>query len=175
MIISKSKSVYIKKLTIKDDLSNYLEMVNDIENIESIKGLRKKVIDKKELINYFENYKGELFSIFNNSNEHIGNIGLTDFDNEVKSCSLGIMMHSNYKGQGYGFEGMKLVLNFAFNNLSLNRIYLEVVVWNKPAIGLYSKLGFKMEGKHRKAFFSKNKIFDKLSFGLLKDDFLYLK
>ena len=174
MILSKSKNIYLKKITREDNLSNYLEMVNDVDNINRIAGLKGAVIKKEDLIYYFENYNGELFSIFNNLNEHIGNIGLTNFDKEVKSCSLGIMMHSRFKGKGYGFEGMTLVLNFAFNNLDLNRIYLEVVEWNKAAIGLYKKVGFKEEGRHRKAYFSNDQIFDKLSFGLLKNGFKYL-
>ena len=45
-----SKDLYIKELNKFDNLDNYLEMVNDSENVKSIEGLSSKILNKEDLI-----------------------------------------------------------------------------------------------------------------------------
>jgi len=170
-----SNTVYLKKISIHDDLENYLDMVNDSENIQVIEGLGRNSIIKEDLIEFINHYNGKLFGIYNKQDEHVGNIGLTGFNNILRSCSYAILMCSRYKRKGYAFEGSVLSLNHAFNNLNLHRVFLGVVSWNESAIKLYEKLGFQREGIHRDAFWANGEYHNLYQYSLLKNEFKYFK
>ena len=64
------------------------------------------------------------------------------------SGSLGIGVLAPYRGQGIGEALMRKAIEKA-KTLGLTRIELTVREKNKPAISLYEKLGFVVEGLHR--------------------------
>ncbi len=55
------------------------------------------------------------------------------------------------RGHGYGYEAVTLLLDFAFKDLNLVRVYLQAFSSNVKAIQLYEKAGFKQEGLLRQA------------------------
>ena len=57
------------------------------------------------------------------------------------------------RGKGLGSFAVKEMLNHAFNNLNLQRVELSVLEYNKVAIHLYEKSGFKIEGTREKSMF----------------------
>ena len=73
--------------------------------------------------------------------------------------------------KGIASESSKIVLDFAFNSIGLNRVELEVLISNKNAIHLYEKLGFKNEGIKRAKFFADNKFHDVKIMSILKSEF----
>jgi len=78
------------------------------------------------------------------SNQPIGDVcirsGFEEYDNDCPETA--IMIGSNF-GQGNGYEAMRLLLNYAFNELNYPQINLSVYEDNIPAVRLYEKLGFK--------------------------------
>ena len=52
----------------------------------------------------------------------------------------------------------------------VKRIELEVFARNAPAIYLYEKFGFEIEGKRRKSIYKRGEYLDTLIMGLLLDD-----
>lgn len=50
-------------------------------------------------------------------------------------------------GKGLGTDAVRTLLNYAFDDLNLKRIYLRVAKKNPRAIRCYQKVGFKKEGK----------------------------
>ena len=48
------------------------------------------------------------------------------------------------RGKGYGKTGMEAKMEYCFNDLAMERIYLDHYTGN-PAAGLYLSLGFKYE------------------------------
>jgi len=75
------------------------------------------------------------------------------------------------RGKGYSKEATLKTINFAFNQLGLNRTYLFVQSNNDAAIKLYEKTGFKIEGELRKSVFKNGKFMNEILMGLLKEDF----
>ncbi|MCB8990419.1 MAG: GNAT family N-acetyltransferase [Ardenticatenaceae bacterium] len=59
---------------------------------------------------------------------------------------LGMMVHPDYWGMGIGSGLMAAILEIADNWLNLRRVELEVNVDNPPAVKLYEKFGFEIEG-----------------------------
>lgn len=73
----------------------------------------------------------------------------------------------NYWDSGYGTEAMTLVLNFAFSELNLHRVFLTVFSYNERAIRVYEKLGFQLEGRYREHLRRDGQRFDMLLYGIL--------
>ena len=62
-------------------------------------------------------------------------------------------VHDDYQGRGVGSALLVAALDLADNWLNLERIELEVYTDNAPAIGLYKKFGFVVEGTARRFAF----------------------
>ncbi len=67
----------------------------------------------------------------------------------IHTAGLGMMVHPDYWGLGLGSKLMAAILDIADNWLNLKRVDLEVNVDNPPAVGLYKKFGFEVEGTKR--------------------------
>lgn len=72
------------------------------------------------------------------------------------------------RGQGYGAEALRLLLDFAFGELNLRRVQLTVFSYNTTAIALYEKLGFLREGVFREFVYRDGQVYDMLLYGLLR-------
>lgn len=75
-----------------------------------------------------------------------------------------------YWGRGYGADTMRLIMNYAFNELGLHRIGLNVISTNTRAIALYEKMGFKHEGAQREWGQRDGQWFDLVYYGVLRDE-----
>ena len=76
-----------------------------------------------------------------------------------------------YRGDGYGTEAVELLLDFAFKDLNLQRVYLHVFKNNESALRLYEKLGFVREGVLRKAAHIDGKYVDVIVMGILREEY----
>lgn len=74
------------------------------------------------------------------------------------------------RSRGYGYDAMRLALNFIFGELNLHRVQLTVFAYNKPAIALYEKLGFTHEGTYRQFLQRDGTRYDMHLYGLLADE-----
>ena len=66
---------------------------------------------------------------------------------------LGMAVHDKWAGKGVGTALMKAAIELADKWLNLTRLELTVYTDNEPALRLYKKLGFEIEGTHRKYAF----------------------
>ena len=66
---------------------------------------------------------------------------------------IGICVHDDFQGRGVGSCLMAALVDTADNWLGLRRLELSVFVDNAPAIRLYRKFGFEVEGTRRAAAF----------------------
>ena len=74
------------------------------------------------------------------------------------------------RGQGYGHEAMSLMLDFAFRELNLHRVFLTVFSYNTAAIAMYEKLGFMREGAYREHLQRDGQRFDMVVYGILRSE-----
>ena len=101
----------------------------------------------------------------------IGNVGLFGFNDNARSAEAGIMIGEKaYWDQGYGTEGMKLLLKHGFETLNLNRISLQVFANNPRAIRCYEKVGFVHEGRFRQAMFTDGVYYDVLWMSVIREE-----
>lgn len=82
------------------------------------------------------------FVMYNEKNELIGNCSF-DYDEEDNKFMFGVQMRPNLTGKGMGTEVVDTILNFGKEKYKFNEINLLVAKFNKRAITIYEKLGFK--------------------------------
>ena len=82
------------------------------------------------------------FAIVNDDDEYMGTVSLKHIDNEKKEAEYAIAVRSKFHHMGVGSFATKSILDFAFNELNLESVYLNVLSENTGAKKLYEKMGF---------------------------------
>lgn len=128
-----------------DLVPDYLEMVNDIDNVARFIGERSEPLTEQQEIDYIKDKMDNNATMFSmlekGTNKFIGNI---EFFNRVfEEAEWGIVITTSMQNKGYGTEALKRSVEYGFNELGLTRIYLGVYVNNPRAIHVYENCGFK--------------------------------
>ncbi len=82
-------------------------------------------------------------------------------------ASIGMAVRDDWQGRGIGTALMEATPDLADNWLNLTRVELHVYVDNAPAIALYEKFGFEIEGTHRRFAFRNGEYVDGYSMARL--------
>jgi RimJ/RimL family protein N-acetyltransferase len=104
-------------------------------------------------------------------NRLIGFVDLGGIQWSHRNCSLGIGIgEREFWGMGYGSDTLRVVLRYAFTELNLERVSLDVFEYNQRAIHCYEKLGFVHEGCMRGALNRDGRRWDMLYMGILREE-----
>jgi len=79
-------------------------------------------------------------------NKMIGRCQLSEVVPHVGRADIGYALHKHYWGKGYMTEAIHCVLNYAFEDMQLNRVAAEVLAANAASIHLLEKMGMQREG-----------------------------
>lgn len=105
------------------------------------------------------------------SSKPIGSCGLHRINPKDQTAVLGIAIgEKKYWGKGYGTEAIRLILDYGFKTLNLHRVSSSAFDFNERSIRMHRKIGFKEEGRLRKARFINGQFWDEILFGLLRED-----
>jgi len=106
----------------------------------------------------------------NRTKKMVGYCCLTGINWINKTAEFSIYLgDSTSYGHGYGIDALNLLLNHAFNDVNLNKIWGEVFV-NNPAINLFKKIGFLEEGLLKQHHYKNGEFRDSHIIGLLACD-----
>ncbi len=106
----------------------------------------------------------------------IGFVALHGMEWNNQACLLAVGIgNPEYRGKGYGTDALNLMLRYAFYELNLNRVGLDVISYNLQAIKAYEKVGFKVEGQMRDAVLRDGKKYDRVIMGILRDEWLEMQ
>jgi len=81
----------------------------------------------------------------------------------------------DYWGKGFGTDAMKLCLQYAFMELSVQRVSLGLHEYNPRALKAYEKAGFRLEGRTRQDIVREGKRYDSFWMGILRDEWLQMQ
>lgn len=110
------------------------------------------------------------FAIVDKNDEYLGTISLKNIS-EDNNAEYAIVLRSKAHGQGIAKEASKELLKIGFEQMKLEKIYLNVLATNPRAIRFYEKMGFKKEGIARKHKKHNQQYVDLLWFGMLKEEY----
>ena len=90
----------------------------------------------------------------------------------MDKAELYLFVNPDLLQAGVGTKAAKLLCQYGFEQLKLNKIYLETNEDNIVARKVYEKCGFKLEGIHREEYKNKEGLYlGRIYMGLLKNEF----
>ena len=105
----------------------------------------------------------------------IGRTDLFDADRVSGSVGLGIAIGDpDLWGQGLGSDAVNALVDFAFGQLRMERVWLDTDLDNTRAQAAYAKAGFTVEGRLRHAWFQNGVWTDDIRMSLLRDEWAAL-
>lgn len=104
------------------------------------------------------------------SRRMLGMIALTDIDIESERAEVGYWVAEHARGRGIASEALALLLEAAFEQLGLTRIYAFVLEGNVGSVKLLERIGFHEEGRLRWHTKRDGRWMDKIWYGLLREE-----
>lgn len=164
------------KLVEKEDLVKRVEWINDSDIqytlnydyptsiAKTYKWFEKIIVDTSRID----------FSIFSKKeNKYIGFCGLIDINYRVKKAELYITIgEKSIWGNGYGTEVYKILMEYAFRELGLNKTYIYYLSHNKGTEKIMEKIDWTVEGLLRQDKYSHGKIVDRYVASILKNEWI---
>jgi RimJ/RimL family protein N-acetyltransferase len=104
--------------------------------------------------------------------EFVGACDLGRVDGRARTAVLGIWIGEPFWNKGFGTDAVRVLCRFAFTEMNLQRIELRVLENNARGIRAYEKVGFKEEGRLRRAIFVGGHHVDLIVMGLLAEELI---
>jgi RimJ/RimL family protein N-acetyltransferase len=104
--------------------------------------------------------------------ETVGVCSLEDIHAASRSAALGIWIGTPHWDKGYGTDAVRTLCRFGFEEMNLQRIGLAVYDVNPRGRRAYEKVGFKEEGRRRRAMFLDGTYVDVVGMGLLAEELI---
>jgi RimJ/RimL family protein N-acetyltransferase len=159
----------------EDDLTGLSELFNDPEVLHFL----QQVVFPEPLAGTLAWWKQtraspsqEAFAVETLAGELIGACDLVGISGRTRTAVLGIWIGKPYWDRGYGTDTVRTLCGFAFQEMNLQRIQLQVHKTNPRGVRAYEKVGFKEEGRLRRAHFVEGRYVDVILMGLLAEDLL---
>jgi [ribosomal protein S5]-alanine N-acetyltransferase len=100
----------------------------------------------------------------------VGGIGLIFHDDIYhRSAEIGYWLGEAYWGRGLTTEAVRGVVEWAFDNFDLARIYAGILEWNPASARVLEKAGFQFEARLRRAVTKENHTMDELLYALVRE------
>lgn len=183
MKISKTweKDGYIMRLAQETDAECYFEQnYNPLDKeVARLTGC-KEVFTKDEVVSFFlksiKDNDRYFFFIISPEGYIIGESVINEIDWDLRCANFRIALyHSTERGKGIGTWATEVTRDFAFEELKLHRLELDVYSFNPRAEKAYLKAGFKREGVLRDAIMDGNEYSDDILMSILEDEWKTIK
>lgn len=158
----------------REDIPKKVEWINNPENNEFLHYDLPIEVEKTQ--RWFDNNLGRMDrydAVIEADGVPCGTIGLLNIDRKNSKAEYYIAMGETYlKGKGVSTQASKLILEYGFRELGLNRIYLFTEVENILAQRLFEKVGFVKEGRIRLDITSHGRFVDRYVYGIVRSEYL---
>lgn len=153
--------IHLRKLLPKD-ADFMLEWMNYDEN-KTIFQKDFSKMTKEGVLAFIDNSFTESdhhFAIVDDDDEYLGTISLKNIDMLNKNAEYAISSRKKARGTGSNALATKQIVEYAFKELKLKKVYLNVLSTNVRAKKMYIKSGFVYEGTFKNHLFINNKFED---------------
>lgn len=171
---------YSIRLIRTEDTVQLLELINTNRTRISnyFQKTSKAVYDKSSAKTYIKesisaaNRKEHFCFVIEDTLEHklSGVIFLKKFDWAIPKCELGYFIDKDKEGKGITTKALAEIINYCFDSLKLNKLFLRAAVDNFQSKKVAEKNGFIIEGILRKDFKTQDGVLiDVVYYGLLRE------
>ena len=100
----------------------------------------------------------------------LGSVGFVKFDWTPRRTEIGYWISKDEEGKGIITRATKLLIDYAFDELDMNRVEIRCSTENIRSAAVPERLGFKKEGHLRQAEFRNGHMHDFYIYGLLREE-----
>lgn len=105
------------------------------------------------------------------TDDFVGVFRLDRLDWKNRNACVGLDIASGKRGHGYAREVYGYFFDYLFNQCGLHMLHLNTLADNDVAIGLYTKLGFVIEGRNREGAFRNGRFVDLICMSFLAEEY----
>ncbi len=117
----------------------------------------------------FTENTGQTFGIFQNE-KIIGIIGYVIFNWTSRRTEIGYWIDKNHEGKGVITESCKVLIDYAFQELGMNRIEIHCATENVRSRRIPERFNFKLDGILRQSEWRHTRFFDMAIYSLLAEE-----
>jgi RimJ/RimL family protein N-acetyltransferase len=100
----------------------------------------------------------------------LGVMGLHQVDYRSRTATTGAVIgNKEFRGKGYGSEAKMLLLQFAFRELNLRKIYSHVIEYNAQSLAYSKKCGYVEEARLPKHMFKDGEYRDQIILAVYRE------
>lgn len=162
----------LRKL-LEKDIDKMLEWMKDDEVSRyfrtSFSAFTREDVERFIADSFTENNRH--FAIVNDKDEYQGTVSLKNISKEDHNAEYAIVLRRQSQGMGYARLATKEIMHYAFDELNLQRVYLNVLKENEHARRFYEKVGFVQEGIFRQHWCVRGQFYDLYWFAINKSEF----
>lgn len=125
--------------------------------------------DVYEFIDNSFNENNQHFAFVNEEDEYMGTVSLKNISQKNKNAEYAIVSRKIVHGTRIAKSATELLLKYAFEELGMHKIYLNVLEENKRAVKFYEKIGFVYEGLSKDAVNIQGEFKNLLWYGLISN------
>ncbi len=141
------------------DVDDILAWVNDKEVVGNLAVFAGKPLTREDEAKWIESVlrsqEDRVFSILSSVDErYLGQVGLHQIYRRSGAARVSLVVSSRGEwGKGYGSAALCRVLDVAFDEEKLHKVWLMVFATNTRARRTYTRVGFREEGLLREEYF----------------------
>jgi diamine N-acetyltransferase len=153
-----------------EHLRHVMTWVNDREVMQYFAN-RQTTITEDEERSYIESLarskNDRAFSVFD-GDEYVGQVSINQIYWPAKNGRLFVVVRREMQGHGYGPRAIAKLLDVAWNELGLRKVWLIVRRDNRSSQAMYLKIGFDFEGVLRDEYFVGGTWFDMVRMAIVR-------
>jgi RimJ/RimL family protein N-acetyltransferase len=120
-----------------------------------------------------EPYTGVPFGIQTKDGTPLGYFGINWIVPHCRIAMFGASINDPaYWGGGYGTDALLLLVDYAFDELDMRKIWLGTMRLNARVMRQMEKVGFTLEARRRESVYAAGVWYDGLLYGLLREEWL---
>lgn len=115
------------------------------------------------------------FGIETLDGKFIGVCSYTEVNWRNRNCCIGWFIgDKSMRGKGCGTDMIKVLLKICFDELDMEKVYLNAFSYNTGAVRLYERMGFVHEGTYREKVYAMGRRWDEVHYGMLREEYYAL-
>ena len=155
----------------EDDLEFLYGVVNDPRVWQSLfLAAPQTMTDEREFYERAVEADDETHLLVCHDRTPVGIVGLQGIDPNWGLAELGYYVEPDSHGHGYATEAVELVVDYAFDQRRLDKLYANALAANEGSRCVLEKNGFVEEGRFREHAYVDGERVDLVRYGLLADE-----
>ena len=156
----------------EDDVDNILTWVNDKDIVGNLATFAGKPLTREEEVTWVRKVRTSnderVFTVLARDGRYLGQVGLHQiFWRSKVARAAAIMSSRKDMGKGYGSAAIACLMDIAFAELALHKVWLMVFEKNQRSRRTWQRLGFVEEGNLRDEYFHDGAWHNMVRMGLL--------